>query len=122
MSVQNQEFIQGGRPIIEHQNIKLKLFDMFAGVEAARAFSRQVMVYNFQQIVEAKPPALEYSVASKVFCTETAFRVASQAIQIFGGNGLSREYAIEKIFRDARASMIQDGINETLAIGAASRL
>jgi alkylation response protein AidB-like acyl-CoA dehydrogenase len=114
--------LQGGRPIIEHQNIKLKLFDMFAGVEAARALSRQVMVYNFQQIAEAKPPALEYSVASKVFCTETAFRVASQAIQIFGGNGLSREYAVEKLFRDARASMIQDGINETLAIGAASRL
>ena len=114
--------IQGGRPIIEHQNIKLKLFDMFTGVEAARAFSRQVMVYNFQQIAEAKPPALEYSVASKVFCTETAFHVASQAVQIFGGNGLSQEYTIEKIFRDARASMIQDGINETLAIGAASRL
>jgi alkylation response protein AidB-like acyl-CoA dehydrogenase len=44
--------------------------------------------------------------------------VASEAIQIFGGNGLTREYPIEKIFRDARASMIEDGCNDLLAIKA----
>ena len=114
--------IQGGCPIFDHQNIKLKLFDMFARVEAARAFSRQVVVYNFGRLSDGQLPALEYSVASKVFCTETAFKVASQAVQIFGGNGLSQEYTVEKIFRDARASTIQDGVNETLAIGASSRL
>jgi alkylation response protein AidB-like acyl-CoA dehydrogenase len=117
-----KERIQGGRPIVEHQNIKLKLFGMFARVEAARAFSRQVIVYNAGRVAEGQLPALEYSVASKVFCTETAFNVASQAVQIFGGNGLSQEYTIEKIFRDARASTIQDGVNETLAIGASSLL
>jgi alkylation response protein AidB-like acyl-CoA dehydrogenase len=47
--------------------------------------------------------------------------VASGALQIFGGNGLSREYPIEKILRDARASMIEDGCNEVLSlIGAES--
>jgi acyl-CoA dehydrogenase len=54
--------------------------------------------------------------------TETAFRVASMAIQIFGGYGLSKDFVIEKIFRDARASMIEDGVNETLALEGAVRL
>jgi alkylation response protein AidB-like acyl-CoA dehydrogenase len=44
--------------------------------------------------------------------------VASEAVQIFGGYGLSREYPIEKMFRDARASMIEDGANEILSITA----
>jgi alkylation response protein AidB-like acyl-CoA dehydrogenase len=117
-----KERVQGGRPIIEHQNIKLKLFDMFTSVEAARSLSRRNMVYNGAQTAALQPPALEYAIASKVFATEASFRVASEAIQIFGGNGLSREYVIEKIFRDARAAMIEDGVNETLALGGASRL
>ena len=60
--------------------------------------------------------------ASKVTSTNTAFEVASAALQIFGGNGLSREYPIEKILRDARASMIEDGCNEVLSLVAAERL
>jgi len=117
-----RERIQGGRPIIEHQNIKLKLFDMFTAVEAARSLSRRVWLYNASQRAAMQPPALEYSIASKVLGTETAFRVASQAVQIFGGNGLTKEYVIEKIFRDARAAMIEDGVNETLALLGATRL
>ena len=69
-----------------------------------------------------EPPAIEYAIASKIFCTEAAFRVASQAVQIFGGNGLSKEFVIEKIFRDARAGMIEDGVNETLALKGVTRL
>jgi alkylation response protein AidB-like acyl-CoA dehydrogenase len=64
----------------------------------------------------------QYVAASKVFCTQTAFEVASDAVQIFGGNGLSREYPIEKIFRDARASLTQDGENDVLGLMAGSRL
>jgi alkylation response protein AidB-like acyl-CoA dehydrogenase len=60
--------------------------------------------------------------ASKILATETATRVASQAIQIFGGVGLSKEYIIEKIYRDARASMIEDGVNDLLALDGADRL
>jgi len=113
-----KERVQGGQAIFNHQNIQLKLFDMFMSVEAARSLSRRVTVYNSVTI----PPAVHYSTASKVFSTETAFRVASQAIQIFGGYGLSKEFHIEKIFRDARAALIEDGINETLALGAARYL
>jgi acyl-CoA dehydrogenase len=68
------------------------------------------------------PPQLHYAVASKVTATQTAFDVASAALQIFGGNGLSREYPIEKLLRDARASMIEDGCNEVLGLVAAERL
>jgi len=113
-----QERVQGGKPIFEHQNIQLKLFKMFTMVEAARSFARRVQAYNGA----TGAPLLQYSTASKVLSTETAFQVASEAIQIFGGYGLSKDYYIEKIFRDARAAMIEDGVNETLALAGAARL
>jgi acyl-CoA dehydrogenase len=90
---------------------------MFMKVEAARALARRVWLY-----IAVNPPRIQNSIASKVFCTNTTFEVASEAVQIFGGNGLSREYPIEKIFRDARASMIADGCNEMLGLVGASRL
>jgi alkylation response protein AidB-like acyl-CoA dehydrogenase len=114
----SKERVQGGKPIFQHQNIRLKLFDMFISVEAARCLARQVSVYNRT----AQPPALQYATASKIMATETAFKVASQAIQIFGGYGVSKEYVIEKIFRDTRSAMIEDGVNETLALVGADKL
>jgi|GEM_PF-20703 alkylation response protein AidB-like acyl-CoA dehydrogenase/nitroreductase/NAD-dependent dihydropyrimidine dehydrogenase PreA subunit len=114
--------VQGGRVIYDHQAVKLKIFDMFASVEAARSLARRVAVYNMALTRQMQPGAVHYAMASKILSTETAFRVASQAIQIFGGNGLSKEYLIEKIFRDARAALIEDGVNDTLAIDGADRL
>jgi alkylation response protein AidB-like acyl-CoA dehydrogenase len=76
------------------------------------------MVYNAQ----TSPPALQYSVASKVFCTTTAFEVASDAVQLHGGYGLAKGMLVEKLFRDARASMIEDGTNEVLSLGAVRRV
>jgi alkylation response protein AidB-like acyl-CoA dehydrogenase len=110
----SKERIQSGRPIFDHQNIKLKLFKMYKMVEAARSLARRTALHNAVSPMPSAPPA----VASKVLSTETSFLVASEAIQIFGGNGLSKEYCIEKIFRDARASMIEDGVNESLALAA----
>jgi alkylation response protein AidB-like acyl-CoA dehydrogenase len=113
-----KERVQGGAPIIQHQSVKGRLFKMFAQVEAARSLARRVVIYN-----STHPPGLvQYSIASKTFCTNTAFEVASTALQIYGGNGLSREYPIEKIMRDARASMIEDGCNEVLSLVGASKL
>ena len=108
--------VQGGVPIIEHQSVKARIFKMFTQVEAARSLSRRVAHYN-----ATNPPLIQYSIASKVFSTTTAFEVASQAIQIFGGNGLTREFPVEKLMRDARASMIEDGCNEVLGMAAAAR-
>jgi len=112
-----KERIQGGVPIFEHQSVKSRLFKMFTKVEAARALARRVAAFN-----AAGAPQVHCSIATKVFCTQTAFEVASDALQIFGGNGLSREYPIEKLLRDARASLIEDGCNEVLSIVGASRL
>ena len=63
--------------------------------------------------------SMAHVMAGKWLSTEAALQVTSEAIQIHGGNGLSREYPIEKIFRDARAGLIEDGVNETLALGVA---
>ena len=90
---------------------------MFMQVEAACSLAWRVMLYN-----GSNPPQVQYSIASKVFGTTTAFEVASSALQIFGGNGLSREYPIEKLLRDARASMIEDGCNDVLSLVGASKL
>ena len=110
--------IQGGKPLFEHQMIKHKLFNMFMKIEAARSLSRAAMIYNYNNT----PPKIEYSIAAKVFCTDVAFEVAHQAVQLFGGNGVSREYPVEKFFRDARAGQIEDGANDSLMITAAHHL
>lgn len=110
---------QGGVPIIRHQNVRYRLFHMFRKIEAARALSRRVMRYN---ALNQPQPALQGSIASKITSTQTAFEVASEALQIFGGAGLAREYPMEKLLRDARASLIEDGCNEALAIKGGSCL
>jgi alkylation response protein AidB-like acyl-CoA dehydrogenase len=112
-----RERVQGGRPIIEHQAVRSRLFKMFAKVEAARSMARRVHVLGAGAV-----PPVQYSMASKTFATNAAFEVASDALQIFGGNGLTKEYPIEKILRDARASMIEDGCNEMLSIVGGARL
>lgn len=86
---------------------------IFAGTaRAARALARRAMLYNFTQPV----PALQVAMGSKITGTQVAFEVASDALQIFCGAGIRRDRPIEKIFRDARLSMIEDGCNEILAI------
>ncbi len=113
-----RERVQGGVPIIEHQSVKARLFGMYRKVEAARALNRRVCLFA----AGSETPMLEAAIASKVTSTQTAFEVASDALQIFGGAGISKEYPIEKIFRDVRISMIEDGCNEMLGLVAADRL
>jgi alkylation response protein AidB-like acyl-CoA dehydrogenase len=107
--------IQGGKPIIEHQSIALKLFNMFTQIETARAHSRRVLQHN-----AANPPgSAVHALSSKVYCTETAFKVASEAMQILGGYGISNEYPVEKMFRDARVGMIGEE-NNALSLAGTS--
>ena len=103
---------QGGVPIIQHQSVQLRMFNLWQKVEAARALTQRVFDYNYS----TKGPHLMASVTSKTYVTDTAFEVASDALQLFGGNGLTKEYPIEKIMRDARASMIEDGENNVLKL------
>ena len=114
--------VQGGKPICCHQNVKAKIFDMFVSVEAARSLARRASSYNSRRLKTLQSPAVHYAIAAKTLATETAFRVASQAVQIHGGYGLCKDYYVEKIFRDARASMIEDGSNDVLALEGADEL
>jgi len=114
-----KERIQGGVLIFEHPTIKQKLMKMFAMTEAARAGARRIIIYNLNH---PGSPSVAHAVAAKCFSTETATFVASEAIQVLGGCGLAKEYPVEKMFRDARSGMIEDGCNDALAIKAAEFL
>lgn len=109
---------QGGTEIINHQSVKLRLFDLWRKVEASRALSHRVAQYNYS----LNGPHLLGSITSKTFVTQNAFDVASEALQLFGGNGLTKEYPLEKIMRDARAAMIEDGENNILSLKGAEWL
>jgi acyl-CoA dehydrogenase len=108
--------VQGGKPIIEHASIKQRLFRMFSKIETSRAISRLAMqaTSNFYDTELMTIPLIEYGAISKVTCTRAAYEVADEAVQILGSNGLAREYITEKLFRDARATLIEDGMNEML--------
>jgi alkylation response protein AidB-like acyl-CoA dehydrogenase len=109
--------VQGGVPIAQHQLVQKTIFEMFTKVECARQLSRSVA-----ERAASGTSALQYSIAAKVYCTQVAFEVASDAIQLHGGYGLTKEFVIEKIFRDARASMIEDGVNELLSLIGARKI
>jgi alkylation response protein AidB-like acyl-CoA dehydrogenase len=113
-----KERVQGGTAIIEHQSVKNRLFQMFVKLESARSHVRRVAIA--EATLEGGVP-FQYAASAKVLSTQTAFDIASDAIQLFGGNGLTREYPVEKIFRDARASLIEDGENTILGLMAAAR-
>jgi alkylation response protein AidB-like acyl-CoA dehydrogenase len=114
----SRDRVQGGKPICEHQLVQKHLFEMFTKVEACRTLSRAVMIYN----QTAATPSLEHAIAAKTFCTQASFEVTSDALQVFGGNGLSKEYPMEKFFRDARASLIEDGTNDVLSLAGARQI
>jgi acyl-CoA dehydrogenase len=102
--------VQGGVPIIEHYTTKQLLGNMFARVETCRALSRMAANLNWN----VSPPFVEYSITAKVMNTQACFDNANDAIQLLGGNGLTHEFLTEKLFRDARSTLIEDGSNETL--------
>ena len=103
---------QGGVAIYKHQLVAYRLFDMFRRIESSAALTRRVVHYN----QSADVPALQAAMAAKVTATQLSFDIASDAIQIFGGNGLTHEYPLEKIMRDCRSSMIEDGENYVLSL------
>ena len=108
----------GGTLLRNHQYTKHRVFKMFNQIECARAMVRRAYNYNFN----APVPAIQLSVCAKVSATQAAYEVGSEALQMHGGNGLTKEYPLEKMWRDARASMIEDGTNETLGMKAGGYL
>ena len=99
---------QFGKPIIENQAIQMMLADMQMNTEAARC-----MVHNSMKLVDegVKNFSLEAS-CCKAFASDNAVKCATDAIQILGGYGYSREYPVEKIYRDSKIFQIFEGTNQ----------
>jgi alkylation response protein AidB-like acyl-CoA dehydrogenase len=92
---------------------------MFARFQQARALSRAVMT-GLSEL--GGVGGLAHAITAKVSCTETAFAVANDAVQVHGGAGLVQGILVEKLLRDARASLIEDGVNEFLGLVAAQQI
>ena len=114
----SKERVQGGEVLIDHYFTKVRVARMFGKVEAIRATSRAV----WNLAVKIYPPLPEYSYAAKAICTEMAREVVDEAVQLHGANGLTKEYPIEKFWRDSRALTIEDGENNTLCAMAGNFL
>lgn len=114
----SKERVQGGKTLIEHYFTKVRIARMFGKVEAIRATSRAV----WNLALKVYPPLPEYSYSAKAICTEMAREVIDEAVQLHGANGLTKEYPIEKFWRDSRALTIEDGENNTLCAMAGNFL
>jgi butyryl-CoA dehydrogenase len=98
---------QFGKPISTFQAIQFSLADMATELQAARW-----MVYHAAYCLDRGLPANQACSMAKVFATEAAFRATHKALQIFGGYGYTRDYPMERYFRDARLGLIVEGTSE----------
>ena len=99
-----------GKPIADHQLVAAKLADMETACEAARG-----LLYRFGRMVDEDAPSAELTKASamaKLYCTDTAMWVATEAVQILGGYGYITEHPVERMMRDAKITQIYEGTNE----------
>jgi alkylation response protein AidB-like acyl-CoA dehydrogenase len=102
---------QFGQPIASFQAIQWMLADMKTRIEAARLLTYQAAQAKDEAGTTSKRYSLEASMA-KLFASETAMWVTTKAVQIYGGNGYSKEYPIERYFRDAKITEIYEGTSE----------
>ncbi len=101
------ERVQFGAPIVKNQAIQFKLADMAMKVEAARLLTWQAAWLADQDARQTKEAAM-----AKCFAGDVAMEVTTEAVQIFGGCGYSREYPVEKLMRDAKLMQIYEGTQE----------
>ncbi|PWE27571.1 acyl-CoA dehydrogenase [Pararhodobacter marinus] len=96
-----------GKTLMDHQAVAFRLADMATQVEAGRQ-----MVLHAAALKDAGQPALEAASMAKLFASEMAERVASAAIQTFGGYGYTRDFPVERIWRDVRVCQIYEGTSD----------
>jgi butyryl-CoA dehydrogenase/short/branched chain acyl-CoA dehydrogenase len=95
---------QFGKPIAEFQAVQFALAEMATEIEAAK-----LMVYNAARLKDAGQPYVREAAMCKLFASQVAERVASQCVEVFGGNGFVRDYPAEKYYRDAKVGKIYEG-------------
>jgi alkylation response protein AidB-like acyl-CoA dehydrogenase len=108
---------QFGKPIKEFEAIQFKLANMATRITAARA-----LLYSAASAKDRGEPITQFSSMSKLFASETAMWVTTEAIQIFGGYGYMMEYPVERLFRDAKVTEIYEGTSEIQRIVIAREL
>jgi butyryl-CoA dehydrogenase len=98
---------QFGKPLTGHQAVAFKLADMETEISAARH-----LVYHAARLKDAGRPFGHEAAMAKYFASEVCMRATYEAIQILGGNGFSREYPVERMYRDAKLCTIGEGTSE----------
>lgn len=96
-----------GKPIIEHQAIAHKLAEMQVKVEAAR-----LLIYKAANLKDQGLPYAKAASMAKLYASEAGYEVANEAVQIFGGYGYSKDYPVEKYYRDIKLCTIGEGTSE----------
>ncbi len=96
-----------GKPIAKHQAVSFMLANMIMNIEAGRHLVRKSAWMHDQKKKNTMDAAM-----AKAFCADMANQVATDAVQIFGGNGYSQEYPVEKLFRDAKIFQIYEGTSQ----------
>jgi len=99
-----QERKQFGKPIAEFQAVQFALAEMATDIEATR-----LLVYNAARLKDAKLDYVREAAMAKYFASQVAERVASQAIEVYGGYGFVKDYPVEKYYRDAKIGKIYEG-------------
>jgi alkylation response protein AidB-like acyl-CoA dehydrogenase len=96
-----------GKPLIEHQAINFRLADMATGIEAARQ-----LYLHAARLRDAGQPCIKEASMAKLFASEMAERVCSEAIQVHGGYGYVADFPVERLWRDVRVTKIYEGAND----------
>jgi short/branched chain acyl-CoA dehydrogenase len=108
---------QFGKTIGEFQGVQFQLAKMAVEVEAAR-----LLVYNAARLRDAGLPFVTEAAMAKYFSSEIAEKVASKAIEVFGGVGITKEYPVEKLYRDAKIGRIYEGTSNIQLVTIAKQL
>ncbi|MBM3813558.1 MAG: acyl-CoA dehydrogenase [Acidimicrobiia bacterium] len=108
---------QFGKPIAEFQAVQIELAEMATELEAAR-----LLVYNAARLKEAGLPFLKEAAMAKLFSSQVAETIASRAVEIFGGAGFTKEYPVEKLYRDAKIGRIYEGTSNMQRLTIAKQL
>src|SRR5919204_215540 len=103
----SRERRQFGRPVAEFQGLTFLLADMATRIEAARN-----LIYHAAALCAAGRPFTREASMAKLFTTDTAMAIATDAIQVAGGYGYIQDYPFERYFRDAKACQIYEGTNQ----------